>query len=82
MSGKGSGTIWYLGGPISFVNGACPRHSNANYNFATSSPYAVTETDVFPGQQLLIRYCGADLDGTFRLIYCSNWNCDVPIMNP
>jgi hypothetical protein len=74
--------LWYLGGPVSFVNGACVKHANAVYDFRTKEQCVTAIGAIFPGEEILICYDSTDLDGTCKVIQCSDLLCRAIIMSP
>ena len=86
VGGSQSNDLWYLGGPLSFLNGACQQHANAHYDFMAKPMTCVIYREIEAGNEVLICYSGSDvgkpLKDTYHFVRCSVNGCSSVIMEP
>jgi hypothetical protein len=70
--------MFYLGGPLSFLNGACNVHATCHYFFATDPVFAncVATTEI--GEMVTVNYCGEKdepLEDSGLFMLCTHPDC-------
>lgn len=74
-----SKTVFYLGGPLSLLNGTCEAHANCEYFFARNMRFAIARKPLSPGDELTCCYNGSNpeqpMTHTNNVMICCNLLC-------
>jgi hypothetical protein len=78
-----SSDLFYLGGPLSFLNAACDAHACCYYYF-TGDCHADAKRKICAGEQITTCYSGNDkkaLTHTRMFIICAYHDCEEVVMH-